>query len=82
MSAPAEFYVVASENMRPVEAVGPFQTRETAVRVVTILKCTKVRFPLSIATRRPVCIPVMPAERFIALLEAAMWRSLAQEAPQ
>jgi len=73
--AESEFYVIASENMRPVEAVGPFQDRKTAMVLITFLQRTKmVRYPLSIATRRPMGIPIMSAKMFAAELDAMMER--------
>jgi len=79
MSASGEFYVVASENMVPVEAVGPLRDRETAQVLVAFLQRSKLGYPLSIATRRPPRIPIMPTERFVAVLEAGMERARAEK---
>jgi len=75
----SEFYVIASENMRPLEAVGPLQDRQTAMALVTFLQHSKFRYPLSIATRRPSCIPIMSAERFLVALEAAIRTTLPKD---
>jgi hypothetical protein len=75
----SEFYVIASDNMRPVEAVGPLQDRHAAMAVVTFLQHTKFRYPLSIATRRPARIPIMPAEEFVVKLEAAIRPTLLKD---
>lgn len=79
MSASGEFYVIASESMRPVEAIGPLRDRKAAAAVVAFLQLTKLRFPLSIATRRPTGIPIMPAERFVVEVEAARARARAEK---
>lgn len=86
-SAPPEFYVVAFENMAPVEAVGPFEERAVATKIVDIFRLIRSRVPFSIATRRPIGIPVMPAAMFVVEFEASMARARAKakirkEAPQ
>jgi len=75
MSDVGEFYVVASRDMRPMEAIGPLPDRETALRVVTVMQATKLRYPLTIATRRPMGIPIMSGGRFIVELDQAMARA-------
>jgi len=74
----SEFYVIAFEDMRPVEAVGPLQDRQVAMAVVTFLQHCKFRYPLSIATKRPACIPIMSAEEFVVKLEATSRTSVPQ----